>query len=354
MFRKILMTRRLNGLLLVVTGLATAAFSQLPPESPLAAAASTQPVTVAFIGDQRPGAGARAVLEMIKAQHVDMVLHQGDLGYGKGPAAWDELITEILGGDFPYFASIGNHDIEDWRERNGYQAKLRARLHRIPGARCSGDLGVMSACTFKGLFFILSGVGTLPKNSPDDPRHIAYLRDQLARTNAIWRICSWHKNQARMQTGRKGNAVGWQPYEICRKAGAIIATAHEHAYSRTYLMDNFETQSVVSTDNTLVISSGRSFAFVSGLGGASVRSQKHGGPWWAAVYTSDQNADFGALFCTFNSHGNPRRADCHFQDIQGRIPDRFSIISRVGAEGTVAPAVGSPASTPRTEEQLAD
>ena len=70
-------------------------------------------------------------------------------------------------------------------------------------------------------------------------------------------------------------------------------------------MDRFETQSVASTSSTLVIEKGRSFAFVSGLGGKSIRKERRGGNWWASIYTSKQDADFGALFCTFNADGDP-------------------------------------------------
>jgi len=336
------LTIRLGLPLAAAVALVHAALLAPIPGAAATATEPAQPVTVAFIGDQGIGPGARAVLEMIKAEHADLVVDQGDLGYGHDPGAWDAMVTDVLGADFPYFAAVGNHDVAAWRGRNGYQAKLRARLARTPEARCSGDLGVMSSCTYKGLFFVLSGIGTLPPDSPDDPLRVAYLRHELARTKAVWRICSWHKNQARMQTGGKGDAVGWRAYETCRKAGAIIATAHEHAYARTYLMDDFATQKVASMSDTLVIEPGRSFAFVSGLGGESVRHQRRGGPWWAAVYTADQGADFGALFCTFNRDGDPRRAECRFQDIRGRVPDRFSVISRVGTVvGAARPAAES-------------
>lgn len=324
--------RPMDASFLAAAGILAAVIFFAPFEALVAGSASPQPLKVAFIGDQGMGPGAREVLELIKIEDADMVLHQGDFDYHDNPEAWDAMITDILGVDFSYFASIGNHDRERWGGSDGYGAKLRARLRRIDGAQCSGDLGIMSACTFGGLFFVLSGIGTLPEDSPDDPRHVAYLRDQLARTHAIWRICSWHKNQAAVQTGRKGNNVGWEAYEICREAGAIIATAHEHAYSRTHLLNDFETQSVASRDNTLVIEAGKSFAFVSGLGGKSIRDQDNDGRWWASTYTSDQGAQFGALFCTFNVNGDRRRAHCYFRDIYGRIPDSFSVISRVGVD----------------------
>ncbi len=191
-----------------------------------------QPLTVAFIGDQGSGDGARAVLQLIKSEGADLVLHQGDFDYRDDPDSWDALITSVLGADFPYFASIGNHDIKRFYGSDGYQAKLTHRLNKIIGAHCVGDLGVQSACTFRGLFFILSGVGTMPK-SPDDPSHVAFIHEQLAQSTSIWRICSWHKNQRMMQIGKQMDDVGWGPYEACRRGGAIIATGHEHSYART-------------------------------------------------------------------------------------------------------------------------
>lgn len=139
----------------------------------------------------------------------------------------------------------------------------------------------------------------------------------------------WHKNQRAVQLGGKSNDVGWQAYEACRVSGAIVATAHEHSYSRTHLMDGFEPRSVASKSDILVLKKGASFAFVSGLGGKSIRDQERDSDWWAAKYTKDQGADHGALFCTFNVGRDSSRARCHFRNISGRVPDRFEIINAV-------------------------
>ena len=109
-----------------------------------------------------------------------------------------------------------------------------------------------------------------------------------------------------MQVGGKTDEVGWEVYDECRKGGAIVATGHEHSYSRTHLMDSFSTQSITSTSTTMKIGKGTTFAFVSGLGGKSIRTQIDelaAKPWWAAVYTSVQGANYGALFCSFNKVG---------------------------------------------------
>ncbi len=90
-------------------------------------------------------------------------------------------------------------------------------------------------------------------------------------------------------------------------------------------MNDFKLQITASRSNILVLEKGKSFAFVSGLGGKSIGDQERDGAWWAAKYTEDQGADHGALFCTFNAD----RASCHFRDISGRVPDRFEIINAV-------------------------
>jgi hypothetical protein len=185
---------------------------------------------VAFIGDQGTDSNARALLQLILAEGADMVMHQGDLGYTDTVAAWDQMITDILGPAFPYFASIGNHDSVDWPQ---YQQVLSERLALVPGASCSGSLeglGIQSSCTYQGLFFILSGVGTDP--GPGPRTHDVYIRDELAQDNSTWSICSWHKNQQEMQVGGKTSETGWEVYEECRMGGAIVATGHEHSYSR--------------------------------------------------------------------------------------------------------------------------
>ena len=167
-----------------------------------------------------------------------------------------------------------------------------------------------------------------------------FIRDQLAADESIWRICSWHMNHRLMQTGAKRGSAGWELYEECRKGGAIIATGHDHAYARTHLMDNFETQSIASTSNTLMLTKGKSFAFVSGLGGVQISGEDDGlaaNPWWAAVYNSTNGADYGALFCTFNVDGAENRAHCYFKDISGNIGDDFYVEVQPKGDG---PCIG--------------
>ena len=132
--------------------------------------------------------------------------------------------------------------------------------------------------------------------------------------------------------------TGWGVYESCREGGGIVATGHAHSYSRTHLMDDFSEQSIASTSNTLEIEKGKTFAFVSGIGGVNFHGQKKSGDWWASIYTrggkittNTGNTDlFGALFCTFHVDGQPYKAKCYLKNIKGEIIDEFSLISKLG------------------------
>jgi hypothetical protein len=288
-------------------------------------------VTIAFIGDQGWEAagqanGPRAVLQLIKDEGADAVLHQGDFDYLDDPAAWEQQIDDILGPDFPYFVSVGNHDVAEWDSDGGYKARMEARAQRI-GIAWSGELGEMAALEFEGIYMLFGAPGTL---GSDTSVYADYFEARLAADNSIWSICSWHKNQTLMQLGSKSDETGWGVYERCREGGAIIATAHEHSYSRTYLLSDMEHQTIASTSDTLTISEGESFVFVSGLGGKSIRNQDRDGDWWAAVYTSDQGANYGALFGEFGVTGRDDLAHFYFKDIDGVIADEFWVVSALG------------------------
>ena len=299
------------------------------PQSP-----DTMPnLKVAFTGDMGSGSKGRAVLRLIKAEGAQMVLHQGDLDYKGDPDLWDSMITQVLGSDFPYFASAGNHDHDNWLRAGGYQDKLKARLARIPDAVCSGNLGVKSACHYKGLFFVL----VAPGSNLSDGGYDTYIRDQLAADNSTWSVASWHLNQNAMQVGGKGDQAGWGVYEESRKGGAIIATAHEHSYQRTKTLTSTEFQIVDPghpDPNNLYVYPGGTFVFVSGLGGKSIRDQERCLPTtypygckgeWANIYTSDQGAQYGALFITFNVDGDPKKAKGYFKNIRMQVVDSFVI-----------------------------
>jgi hypothetical protein len=301
---------RLNvALLLLATSISLADETPQSAEMPI-------DFKVALFGDSSLSDDARAVFQLVKDEGASMVLHLGDFDSKNSPDRWEAMIDETLGPDFPFFAVIGNHDRKKWPE---YRSNLESRVKRV-GAECEGEIGVRAACVYKGLFFILSGVGI----RGDD--HATFIRDQLEATDATWRICAWHLGQRALQVTTKSDETGWEVYEACREGEAFVATGHAHTYSRTHLLTRFEDQVIAVTKEPLPLGDGASFGVVSGLGGRRMHRQVREDPWFASIYTEAQDAAHGALFCLFNAGGSRDRARCYFKDVEGRTPDRFTIV----------------------------
>ena len=111
-------------------------------------------------------------MELIQSEGADLVIHQGDLGYSESDPdsvnRWETQLNDVLGPDFPYFVSPGNHDVANWP---AYQQLLVDRLNRLVAAgedvSCSGDYGVDSSCNFRGL--TLNSMNKAPCNSSPVP-----------------------------------------------------------------------------------------------------------------------------------------------------------------------------------------
>lgn len=310
-----------------------------PSDGPITTAANLK---IAFIGDAGNGANQRAVLNLIKSEGAQAVLHQGDFDYHSDPVGFWSSVDNILGANFPYFVSVGNHDVSKWPTTSSpsYARMQLDRLTRMGVTPDSLELNnEMYSLTFDGLKIVFVG----EEKGTGDAVYGPYIRDQLKSDNHVWKVCSWHKNMNAMQMGDKTDDMGWGVYEACRENGAIIATGHEHSYERSKTLTSIWNQVVdpLSPDpNRLVVGPGKTFVFVSGLGGESIRVQKRCWPTdppygckgeWAKIYTSNQKAQYGALFITFNVNGNANQAHGYFKTIGGQIVDEFDITQESGA-----------------------
>ncbi len=329
---------------------------------------ATGPVKIAFYGDQGMRSGAKQVLDLVAREKAQLVVHLGDLGYAEtdpdSADRFERMITAKLGANFPYLVVAGNHDLHRWGGPRGYMAHAAARLGRVKGLTCTGLTGIRASCTYRGILIVLSGIGlarydgryrqdrivrdATGKAIPDayrDDRYLEHLRKSLSAATQRWRICAWHKNHTWLQAGGKDREVPLAAYEICRQHGAIVATGHEHSYSRSHLITRFAPRIVAGGKaDPLVIRPGQTIAFVSGLAGASVRDQRQPcRAWWARSYVrryhrryrGDKNcpetitgATYGALFCTFRAKGVANRAECYFKTVDGKTVDQFSLTAQ--------------------------
>jgi hypothetical protein len=315
---------------------------------------------VAFIGDSGYGAEFDAVLKLIKNEGADLVLHQGDFDYSRDPRGFFGKIDAILGPNFPYLASVGNHDIASWNAGCGdadgcYAQLLKQRMARIGITPDDPDLNdQMYAVTYRGLKLVFVGQERWGGNTIY-PR---YIQSQLAGDAHIWKICGWHKNQKALQLGNKSDEMGWGVYEICRQNGAIISNGHEHSYSRTKTLTHMQNltvdanqhplvDGVPSNPDQLLLAPGHSFVVVSGIAGRGMREQERCEPFaypysgepgcnyiWAKGYTASQTGGLeksGALFIIFNDNGDPTSARGYFKTSDGEIVDEFGITAASGS-----------------------
>jgi hypothetical protein len=287
---------------------------------------------VAFIGDTGAGADFRRVLELIRDEKTDAVVHMGDAIYaGETPVQfWTEVDT-VLGHQYPYFLAQGNHDVGAWPAMAEHAAQHLRRADAIT---------VEPSLQHPRFAAVTGGVSLLTLGEQveeDDPRFVI---DQLSRDPHIWKVCNWHKNQEQLQVGGKGNQMGFGVYEACRQMGALVMTAHEHSYHRTRTLASTLEQKVDATcpePGQLCVRPGAVPVFVSGLGGRSIRDQERCLPTsfpygckreWAFVYTTSQAAHYGALFITFHVDGDPRKARGYFKNVEGVTVDRFELTAR--------------------------
>jgi hypothetical protein len=278
---------------------------------------SADGVKVAFIGDTETGGGFQSVLDLIKQEKADLVIVAGDTDYGSGESRWDNMVRSTLPGEVA-LVTFGNHDYGD-SNVNTVRSMGMARLEANPAVKCSGAYGEKMTCKYRGLYIVLSSIGS---GGGDEAEHEQYIQTQLnAADEGMWRICAWHKNQTQMQVGGKDNDVGWVAYEACRQKGALITTGHEHSYSRTHLLSSMENRTIASQGPEYTVEEGKTLAWVSGLGGRGIRDQQLSGAHWASIYTTNQGATEGVLFGTFQ--GNT--ATFQFKNVDNEVIDSFTV-----------------------------
>src|ERR1700730_16558829 len=82
------------------------AASKIPVQAASDPNATEANLKIAFIGDVGTGPYPRAVLNLIKSEGAQAVLHQGDFDYHNDPVSFWSSVDDVLGHNFPYFISV--------------------------------------------------------------------------------------------------------------------------------------------------------------------------------------------------------------------------------------------------------
>ena len=291
---------------------------------------------IALVGDQGIGERAKTVLDLVRSESADALVVLGDFDYENKPQRWADMLGS-LGVEFPWFAVVGNHDVQSW---TAYEALIASKQGSIKGAQCHGKPGRQASCLFHDTQLVLSEIGTMGDRGENE----TFIRQELAASRATWKLCLWHKTQHDMQTGAKTDEVGWGAYQACQAAGAIIVTGHEHSYERTRTLtkvgDRASGYGASGPFNELEVGPGKTFVVVSGLGGIQTRpfvASHESDTWWGAYLTADResvngkaqpakNADVaGALFLDLGIDGDASKGRGRFVTAQHRVFDDFTI-----------------------------
>src|SRR6185295_1845481 len=124
------------------------------------------------------------------------------MSYSANPTAWWSAFESVMGTSFPVFLSRGNHDDSSW---SGFLPK--AANHLGGATRTAGPHNAAYKTIFHGL-----DVVTIKKGDTATTVNNLFGSD----TN-VWKVCTWHQNQNKMQVGGKGDEMGWAVYEACRQ-----------------------------------------------------------------------------------------------------------------------------------------
>ena len=192
-------------------------------------------VRVALIGDTEAGVNFGSVLKMIAAEKADVLMINGDFGYGDSPETWKKrIISSVDINTLPIIATLGNHDLGS--KTNTYISilnSLRTDKNGLTTA-CTGKAGVSEGhditavdevCTFKNVSIVGSGIGQVLTKT--------YLENQLtAKLKKIpqdnWKLVGYHFTLASMNPGIKGDEATHKFFDIIRQNGGIGVQGHTH------------------------------------------------------------------------------------------------------------------------------
>lgn len=318
-----------------------------------------EPVTIAIIGDQGnetaencvmvDGCGAHEVLALILDQGADAIVHLGDFEYLDDPAEWIQQIYSILPNDFPYIAVVGDEEDEGSEgDPTLFYYAMCEKLLDNANLSWVGDAGRKFSVDFEGVRIVLTSPGI---DNNGVPEAAAFITGRFDDDAPHWRISGWHHLMPDMHVGNASDSAlgggGWAVYENSRESGAIVATAHEHLYSRTILLSSMEFQTPAGSE--LIVSEGvegKTFAVVDGLGGRQRANNtlcpgERACGIWAKIYDDDNGPpppidQYGALFMTFNYITDPCLARGEFKTTPiNALPnpatqDDFRVTSGVG------------------------
>jgi hypothetical protein len=329
-------------------------------------------VKVAFMSNQ-PKDNAE-VLALIKEEKANMIVHIGNMGY-EDAKDWKSMLYGTLGEKdgtktklLPYLPIKGEED-SPYEEKpikwSGYQSVFKSILEsaemKEKGFKCTYNsatmIGEKMVCTYKNLYFIVSGLGFPPLVEDQE----TFIKSAAEMSTDSWKICAWHKSNTNLKVGDKPESAARKYYQACIDNSAIVVNGYERNYARTktitdlnikYDENNAEMRTpilVTGEPDKITLANKKGLVINSGLAGGSTPYDlvNHAADdWWASYVTPNrymksgvvQEAPIfgnGALFMTFNADKDSNKARGEFKaKIMGEVKvlDSFEITRSITQE----------------------
>ncbi len=222
-------------------------------------------LTYALVGDLGTTVYSKSTIRHMAREHeIQAVLHVGDLSYANcHQPIWDYYgnIIEPLARRVPWFASVGNHEIEQVKGEDGQTLfkSVEARYHMpevkpaefgaitLAGSGCTPstftttyDYG-MSYFSYKSGSVHIIHLNCYAETSPDS-KQFAWLSDDLEavdRSQTPWIFvvehCPWYNsNTAHHDETQTVAMKGYMEDLLYKHNVNVIFAGHVHAYERSY------------------------------------------------------------------------------------------------------------------------
>lgn len=333
-------------IIVVQTGICFGQSHQLTPE-----------VTVALIGDTEAGNGFGSVLKLVASEKANVLIINGDFGYGASASAWNTRLKESIDTSaIPVIGALGNHDIPS---KDQYVAIFDGYRDDFPDLRkkCTGTKGISEGkdtiavdevCTFGNVSIVENGIGQVLSKTYLEGRFEQKLKALPAEN---WKLAGYHFTLKSMNPGIKVDENTQKFFDLIRQYGVIGAQAHTHtAMASCPIVSVFSSNSVPKCHadfgadlEARFVAPGVGLYVDSSIGGKEVRSRgrcmnpkdkdcahmvdliSYEG-YTRTDGTTNKNFDpFGALFITFNVGGDLSKALAYYKSIDGKVVFKFNI-----------------------------
>ena len=248
-------------------------------------------VRILALGDSgRGNDDQRAVRDQFMQREYDVFLHLGDMAYDDGTFVEFEenmfRVYERFLHRVPSWPTMGNHEFRTGGGRPYLDVYYLPEVARNPADHeryYSFDYGNVHFVTIDSNELTLGLAVAQDRLSASDANMIAWLRDDLAASEAEWKIAFFHHPAYTSSSSREGSALVREAVLSILEEGGVdlVLVGHDHFYERSHPILG----GAVDPENPRAIT-----YVIAGFGGTNLTATEDG--HWHSAHTHDSTHGF--------------------------------------------------------------